>query len=62
MEVECWLKNFEKGSGPAQTMENMNWLSRPDQNAWRQDFKQAGTSCWRNAEELIHCNQTMKSL
>ena len=24
--VEAWLKNFEGGTGPAQTMENMNWL------------------------------------
>ena len=24
--VEAWLKNFERGTGPAQTMENMNWL------------------------------------
>ena len=24
--VEAWLKNFEKGTGPAQTMENLNWL------------------------------------
>ena len=25
-EVESWMKNFEKGTGPAQTMDNMNWL------------------------------------
>jgi len=25
-DVEEWAKNLEKGSGPAQTMENMNWL------------------------------------
>ncbi len=25
-EVETWVKTFEKGQGPAQTMENMNWL------------------------------------
>ena len=25
-EVEQWMKNFEKGSGPAQTMDNMNFL------------------------------------
>jgi glutamine synthetase adenylyltransferase len=24
--VEAWLKEFEKGTGPAQTMENLNWL------------------------------------
>ena len=24
--VETWMKNFEKGTGPAQTMENLNWL------------------------------------
>ena len=24
--VEAWLKNFERGTGQAQTMENMNWL------------------------------------
>ena len=24
--VEGWLKEFEKGTGPAQTMENLNWL------------------------------------
>ena len=24
--VENWLKQFEQGAGPAQTMENMNWL------------------------------------
>ena len=24
--VEARLKNFEKGTGPAQTMENLNWL------------------------------------
>ena len=24
--VETWMKQLEKGSGPAQTMENMNWL------------------------------------
>jgi len=24
--VETWLKQFERGTGPAQTMENMNWL------------------------------------
>ena len=24
--VEAWMKNFERGTGPAQTMENMNWL------------------------------------
>ena len=24
--VEAWMKNFEKGTGPAQTMENLNWL------------------------------------
>jgi len=24
--VEAWLKQFERGTGPAQTMENMNWL------------------------------------
>ena len=25
-DVEAWVKELEKGSGPAQTMENMNWL------------------------------------
>ena len=25
-DVEQWMKNFEKGSGPAQTMDNMNFL------------------------------------
>lgn len=25
-EVETWVKNFERGTGPAQTMDNMNWL------------------------------------
>ena len=25
-EIEQWMKNFEKGTGPAQTMENMNFL------------------------------------
>ena len=25
-DVEQWMKDFEKGSGPAQTMDNMNWL------------------------------------
>ena len=25
-DVEAWAKELEKGSGPAQTMENMNWL------------------------------------
>jgi|TARA_Y100000361_G_scaffold11686_1_gene9332 hypothetical protein len=25
-DVEAWMKNFERGTGPAQTMENMNWL------------------------------------
>ena len=25
-EVEAWVKDFEKGAGPAQTMDNMNWL------------------------------------
>ena len=25
-EVEAWVKNFERGTGPAQTMDNMNWL------------------------------------
>ncbi len=25
-EVEAWMKAFEKGTGPAQTMDNMNWL------------------------------------
>ena len=24
--VESWLKQFEQGTGPAQTMENLNWL------------------------------------
>mgnify|MGYP006408875849 FL=1 len=24
--VEAWMKQLEQGSGPAQTMENMNWL------------------------------------
>ena len=24
--VEAWVKEFEKGTGPAQTMDNMNWL------------------------------------
>ena len=24
--MERWAKDLEKGSGPAQTMENMNWL------------------------------------
>ena len=24
--VEKWLKDFEKGTGPAQTMDNMNFL------------------------------------
>jgi len=24
--VEDWMKQFEKGTGPAQVMENMNWL------------------------------------
>ncbi len=24
--VGAWLKEFEKGTGPAQTMENLNWL------------------------------------
>ena len=24
--VEAWVKEFEKGTGPAQTMENLNWL------------------------------------
>ena len=25
-DVEDWVKDFEKGAGPAQTMDNMNWL------------------------------------
>jgi len=25
-EIEAWVKSFEKGAGPAQTMDNMNWL------------------------------------
>jgi len=25
-EVEKWVKDFERGTGPAQTMDNMNWL------------------------------------
>jgi len=25
-EVEAWVKEFEKGSGPTQTMDNLNWL------------------------------------
>ena len=25
--VEKWLKEFEKGTGPAQTMDNMNFLA-----------------------------------
>jgi predicted nucleic acid-binding Zn-ribbon protein len=25
-DVEEWVKDFEKGAGPAQTMDNMNWL------------------------------------
>jgi len=24
--VEEWLKDFEKGTGPAQTLDNLNWL------------------------------------
>ena len=24
--VENWLKQFEQGAGPKQTMDNMNWL------------------------------------
>ena len=25
-DVEKWVKDFERGTGPAQTMDNMNWL------------------------------------
>ena len=25
-DVEGWVKDFNKGSGPAQTMDNLNWL------------------------------------
>ena len=25
-DVEAWVKEFEKGSGPTQTMDNLNWL------------------------------------
>ena len=25
-DVETWVKDFEQGQGPAQTMENLNWL------------------------------------
>jgi|TARA_R110002020_G_scaffold564_4_gene2866 hypothetical protein len=25
-DVETWVKDFNKGSGPAQTMDNLNWL------------------------------------
>jgi len=25
-DVEDWVKDFNKGSGPAQTMDNLNWL------------------------------------
>ena len=25
-DVEAWVKDFEQGQGPAQTMENLNWL------------------------------------
>ena len=25
-EVEAWVKNFNQGSGPAQTLDNLNWL------------------------------------
>jgi len=25
-DVEGWVKEFEKGSGPTQTMDNLNWL------------------------------------
>ena len=25
-DVEAWVKDFEKGQGPAQTSENLNWL------------------------------------
>jgi len=24
--VEAWVKEFEKGAGPAQTLDNLNWL------------------------------------
>ena len=25
-DVEAWVKDFQKGAGPVQTMDNMNWL------------------------------------
>jgi len=25
-EIEDWVKDFERGTGPKQTMDNMNWL------------------------------------
>ena len=25
-DVEAWVKDFNKGQGPAQTMDNLNWL------------------------------------
>ncbi len=25
-DVEAWVKDFNQGSGPAQTMDNLNWL------------------------------------
>jgi hypothetical protein len=25
-DVETWVKDFEQGQGPAQTMDNLNWL------------------------------------
>ena len=44
--VEEWLKDFEKGAGPAQTMDNMNWLIAQCRNIGQQ-----------LADKTGHCNQ-----
>ena len=31
-DVEAWVKDFNKGQGPAQTMDNLNWLVSQSRN------------------------------
>ena len=44
--VEEWLKDFEKGAGPAQTMDNVNWL-----------IAQCRTIGQQLADKAGHCQQ-----
>ena len=57
-DVEAWVKDFEQGQGPAQTMENLELVSWTNKTTWRKTNRNRTTSngnARSTSEECRNC-------